>query len=422
MLVCMAVLQVVWLAAIEMTEVAAHPEKLPLLIVYSGVSFLVCWRMAATVGLSKRLACALQDERPVLTISGIGMVLILGLYTYLQNGWPDEQMVFSAAQKVVEQGIGPFFTNYGQIPWLGNQHPPLAVLIYGGALWLFGLHLFVIRLVAFVFSLGMLFLTYRIGCVLYDRMTGVWAAGVLFVTPFFFRIGTTALNDVPLTFCFVLAIFLTLRLVVTPSYRIALGMGLSIGAGLLCKYTMLLVYPVILIAVILSGQWLRLLPYLVVTMTVSLSIFSAWVMFAEQLGVLKGQRRTLGKHAMYVLFSGRGNRWLLNVLAMRLPSGIGMYLLPPLFLGVWHLFWQRSRSDLFVLLWILAVSLPLLLTLPGPRYFYPMFPALAIAIARGVLHIEGEKASLALFAFLSWAGVLYLFVDWYRAAGRLFLH
>jgi 4-amino-4-deoxy-L-arabinose transferase-like glycosyltransferase len=421
LLVCMAVLQVVWLAAIGVTGVAARPEKLPLLVVYSGVSFLVCRRTAAA-GLDERIARALRYERPVLMIGGMAIALVLGLYIRLQSGWPDERMVFSAAREVVEQGVGPFFTNYGQIPWLGNQHPPLAVLVYGGALWLFGPHLIVARLVAFAFNLGTLFLTYRIGCELYDRATGAWAAGALFVTPFFFRIGTTALNDVPLTFCFVLAISLTLRLVVTPSYRLALGAGLAIGAGLLCKYTMLLVYPVVLTAVILGGRWRRLLPHLAVTVTVSLSIFGAWLTFAGRLGVLKGQGRALGKYATYVLISSKGKRWLLNVLAMRLPSGIGMYLLPPLGLGVWRLSRRRGRSDLFVLSWILAVSLPLLLTLPGPRYFYPAFPALAIAAARGILHTEGEKTSLALFAFLSWAGALYLFVDWDRAAGSLFPH
>jgi len=93
-----------------------------------------------------------------------------------------------------------------------------------------------------------------------------------------------------------------------------------------------------------------------------------------------------------------------------------------LFLGIWQMFRQRSRSDLFVLLWILAVFLPLILTLPGPRYFFPAFPALAIAMVRGMLHVGEGKASLVLFVLLSWGGALYLFVDWKRAAGGLFVH
>src|SRR5262245_14774850 len=125
LLFCMAVLQVVWLAAIGMTGVAARPEKVPLLILYSGVSFLACRRTAAA-GLAERVARTLGYERPVFMISGIAIALVLGLYTRLQSGWPDERLVFAAAREVVEQGVGPFFTNYGQIPWLGSQHPPLA--------------------------------------------------------------------------------------------------------------------------------------------------------------------------------------------------------------------------------------------------------------------------------------------------------
>lgn len=419
-LTIMAALQVLWLGGIWQTGTAPSPWKLPLLLGYS----LLCPLIVAfipTAFLTKTASTERIESRTFLSLALLLISLTGAMYASLQHGWPDETLVFAAAQQVAEQGIPCFFANYAQIPWLGTQHPPLAVLIYGGTLWLFGPSLFIIRLIALAFSVGMLFLTYWIGCELYDRPTGIWAAGALLVTPFFFRIGTSALNDVPLTFCFLLAVFLTLRLVVTPNYKLALGMGLSIGAGLLCKYTMLLVYPVALIVVLLYGQWRRLLPYLLVTVIVSLSIFGMWLMFAARLGVFDVQLRVLSKSATYVVATNKGKRWLLGVLGMRLPSGIGMYLLPPLCLGIWQLFRQRSRSDLFVLLWILAVFLPLMLTVPGPRYFFPAFPALAIAMARGMLHGGEEKASLVLFVLLSWGGALYLFVDWQRAAGGLFV-
>jgi 4-amino-4-deoxy-L-arabinose transferase-like glycosyltransferase len=420
-LTTMAALQVLWLASIWQTGTAASPWKLPPLLGYSLLCPLIVASLPAAfltkTALAERLASPAFLSLALLVIALMG-----GMYAYLQSGWPDETLVFAAAQQVVEPGISSFFANYAQIPWLGTQHPPLAVLIYGSALWLFGPSLFIIRLVALVFSVGILFLTYRIGCELYDRTTGIWAAGALLVTPFFFRIGTTALNDVPLTFCFILTVFLTLRLVATPNYKLALGMGLSIGAGLLCKYTMLLVYPVVLIAALLSGQWRQLLSYLLVTLVLSLYIFDMWLVFALQLGVFNVQLRVLSTYATYVVATNAGKRWLLAILGMRLPSGIGMYLLPPLFLGVWQMFRQRSRADLFVLLWILAVFLPLMLTLPGPRYFFPAFPALAIAIARGMVHVGEERGSLVLFALLSWGGALYLFVDWQRAAGGLFVH
>jgi hypothetical protein len=62
-----------------------------------------------------------------------------------------------------------------------------------------------------------------------------------------------------------------------------------------------------------------------------------------------------------------------------------------------------------------------MLTLPGPRYFFPMFPALAIVMAYGFRDYEGEAARCLLAALLFASASLYLFVDWPQAAGNLFI-
>ncbi len=81
---------------------------------------------------------------------------------------------------------------------------------------------------------------------------------------------------------------------------------------------------------------------------------------------------------------------------------------------------RRNRSDLSLLVWISAVCLPVLLTLPDPRYFLPAFPALAIAGARG-LHRRPDVMGRALVLALAYCGrVLYLAGDWYQMR-RLFL-
>ncbi len=77
---------------------------------------------------------------------------------------------------------------------------------------------------------------------------------------------------------------------------------------------------------------------------------------------------------------------------------------------------------MFVLLWIAAVFLPLMLTLPGPRYFLPAFPALTLAMVCGLEHAGEAAERIVMLALLYGGGALYLFVDWYRAAGGLFLH
>ncbi|MBI3300782.1 MAG: glycosyltransferase family 39 protein [Deltaproteobacteria bacterium] len=242
------------------------------------------------------------------------------------------------------------------------------------------------------------------------------------VCPLFFRVGATALTDMPVMFCFVLAVFLTLRLVRTPTYPLAVAVGLSIGAGLLCKYTMVFIYPVLLSACVLNGRWRRLVPYLLVATLVSVGMLGTWLGYAAHRGILAAQRHRLTSAAGFVMIANSGRKWLLGVLLLRLPSGLGVYNLPMVCLGGRQILRRRSQADLFVLLWIAAVFVPLMLTLPGPRYFLPAFPALAIAMACG-LERAGEAAERGVMLTLLYGGgTLYLFVDWYRAAGGLFRH
>jgi len=349
------------------------------------------------------------------------------LYAYAQLGWPDEPFIFSASRIVVEQGVAAFFAGYSNIPWLGNQHPPLAPLLYGGVMALFGVHLFVIRCVALVLSVFTLLLTYAIGRELYSHRIGLLAALFFVSTPFFFRIGTTGLTDMPTAFCFILGVFLMFRLVEKPTYQLAVAVGLCLGVGLLYRYTMVFIYPLLLGVVAVRGLWRRLVGHLLVVLLVSGGMLAIWFCYAASIGVLAVQWRTLTYSAGFVAKTAMGRTreegWIAGALLFRVPSGIGIANFPLLLLGGWCLCQRRNLSDVSLLLWIVAVCFPLLLTLPGPRYFLPAFPALAMMMAWGLEYVGGEEATsrVVLLSLLYTVGALYLFVDWYRAAGDLFL-
>jgi 4-amino-4-deoxy-L-arabinose transferase-like glycosyltransferase len=246
------------------------------------------------------------------------------------------------------------------------------------------------------------------------------ATVLLLTTPFFFRIGTTALIDMPATFFFVLSLFLTLHLLQAPTAWLAVTTGFCVGAGLLCRYTVVLLYPVLLGTLLVSDAWRHRVLYLAVVVLVSVIIVTPWVVYATHSGILATQGETLFLYGSYVATTGK--RWLLKVLLFRLPSGVGVANLPMLLLGGGQLLQRRNWSDLFVMLWIAAIFFPLMATLPAPRYFLPAFPALAIVMAHGVLR-SGEVAErLVILALLYAGGAWYLFVDWFRAAGGLFRH
>ena len=186
-------------------------------------------------------------------------------------------MVFAASRIVAEQGLEAFFAQYPTIPWLGSQHPPLVPLLYGGVLRLCGAHIYVIRSVGLMFSIATLCLTYRIGKELYSHHIGLLAACFLISMPFFFRLGTTALLDIPATFFFTLSVYTTLRLLQNPTALLAVVVGLSVGAGLLCRYTVVLIYPVLVSCTVVRGVFRRDIPYLGIVLVVSVSLLAIWL-------------------------------------------------------------------------------------------------------------------------------------------------
>lgn len=105
---------------------------------------------------------------------------------------------------------------------------------------------------------------------------------------------------------------------------------------------------------------------------------------------------------------------LLETLATRLPSGLGVYTLPLILLGLWQVLRSRNRTDWFLVLWIALIWLPLLITLPDHRYFMLSFPALALVMAREVRRSPGNALLLVLLCLVFCGVSLFLFVDWER--------
>lgn len=419
----MAILQVLWLLAVWISGTAKHVEKIVPLLVFSCLCAVLAGGTPRSLVIRGGLWLGniVRTERSAHLLLTAVVLGIGGVYASQQQGWPDESVIFAGARIVAEQGSGAFLTQYAQLPLLGSQHPPLVPLLYGFALHIWGVTLFPARCVALLLALGVALLTYRVGSRLYDHHAGLLAAVSVLTMPFFFRLGTAVMLDIPVTCAFIGAFLLSLRLREHPTYLMAIALGGCLGIGLLCRYTMALVYPLVFGVCLFSGQFWRLAPYLATAVLVSIGIFSCWVVWAVSIGVFSTQQDKISRLISYVS-RGEGKLWLANVMLFRLPSGIGVYNAPLLLLGGWRVWKEGNRSDYIVLGWIGVVCIPLLLTLPGPRYFLPAFPAFAVLMARGLMSIPKEGERVLLLALLYGAGALYLFVDWYRAAGGWFMH
>jgi 4-amino-4-deoxy-L-arabinose transferase-like glycosyltransferase len=185
----------------------------------------------------------------------------------------------------------------------------------------------------------------------------------------------------PLTFFFCLALLVGLRLVHDDRDRTAVALGLVIGVGLLVKYTMVLVFPVLLALAWTAGAPRRVLRHGPVVLAISAAMLLAWLDHAFALGILTAQQEHLGKLAGV---SWRHPRWALDAIFSKTPSALGVYTLPWIALGAWAAR-RRLREDGFVLAWIALVFVPLVATLPDNRYFLPAFPALLLLAARALL-------------------------------------
>ena len=68
---------------------------------------------------------------------------------------------------------------------------------------------------------------------------------------------------------------------------------------------------------------------------------------------------------------------------------------------MWAAVRERGPNEWGLAVWVVSVALPLVLTLPVPRYFMPVYPAFAILIALALRRVVVGRWSLLLL----WLGL-----------------
>jgi 4-amino-4-deoxy-L-arabinose transferase-like glycosyltransferase len=419
MLFLMMVLQWVWLAVIWFTGAANKVYKLPILGVYTfvtGISILA-FPNHLNWSILQRFTKYLTDSRYVL--GGLLIIILIGgtFYAANQRMWDfDEEGNYAAAELVAADGSLALFREYSEQGWLGKQHPPMGPLAYGLTVKLLGSGLFQARLLSLAFMVGTGVLTYLIGRDLYDSKTGLYAVLILFSFPLFFRLGTAAVVETPLTFFFSLTIYLTLCFVKQPGLLRAIPIGMAVVIGLLFKYTMVFIIPIIFCIIGVKISWQYAIRYFFVFVGIVLLGLAAWISFATESEIINTQIQTIWSYTVLVTTNPYGRKILFESITNRLPTAWGVYNMPLIVFAA-LLFWVRkNRQDLPILLWIGLVWIPLFLTLPEHRYFLSTFPAVAIVTAVGLQRMPIQHGKILTLSLLFCAGSLYLFVDWFRVA------
>ena len=332
-------------------------------------------------------SAAATPMRAALVLASVTLVvLVTNVFVQQPNAW-DERGLLTAAPVIASRGFSGFSEAYKGNAWLGPQHPPLPALVHAAVWALGGKNVVAMRMIAVAFGCGAVLSVFGIGARLYGSRTGLLMAGLLLTSPLLVRITSAVTNDAPLLFFFCLAILLGLRLLDGPTDRRAIALGLVVGLGLLTKYTMILVYPVLIVLPWVGGIPSRPWRLLAIVLAVSLSMLGLWLLAAQQMGVLGQQSRNIEHLAGDAT---RDPRYILHGMLVRLPSAVGIFALPVILLGLVRCMRFERRADALILVWLVAIVVPLMATLPLNRFFLPAFPTFSAAMA---LAIEDRPAS-----------------------------
>jgi 4-amino-4-deoxy-L-arabinose transferase-like glycosyltransferase len=437
-LVIMAAFQVIWLISIGLLGASSNWGRLigiAIISIFAG-SAVVLLPDKIPNSILERLKTFFRSEKRLLILL-LAFCFIIGvIYAYFQRIWVfDEEQNFRLAGVLSNQGFPAFLSEYIKSPYFANQHPPLVAMINGLVMRLFGVNLVVARLVSLMFCMGIIWLTFLCGRELADGLTGLLSAALLVTFPLIMRLGTVAMLDIPVTFFFLLSIFLFLLIVKKPSILKAVVLGFTITAGFLSRYSGIFIIPVLAGFLCIDSKYRKVWGYLLIAFLIFGLFLIGYLWYVHSLGLIvpnisnflpigldhpiKINRSVLPGWAL------RGKefqvwRWALNSIITRLPSAIGVYNLPVIVLGAILAVSTRKRQGKMLLLWIIVVSVLLILTLPDHRYFMPIFPALALLAGLWLRDHPAVSVQVIFLAFLLLFGALLLFVDWQREA-QLFI-
>lgn len=175
-----------------------------------------------------------------------------------------------------------------------SKGPMIAYMIFLGT-FIFGDTVLGIRIMAVIFSAMSSYILYILGKNLYDAKVGLFSAILIQFIPLFSAYGVIFTIDSPFIFFWVLSLYLFWKAISEERKEFWPALGLSVGVGLLTKYTMAFFYLCAFLFLLLSKKYRKILftasPYL--SLIISLLVFSPviiwnschdWVTFKHTAG------------------------------------------------------------------------------------------------------------------------------------------
>jgi dolichol-phosphate mannosyltransferase len=178
-----------------------------------------------------------------------------------------------------------YYWNYAKHLDIGYlDHPPMTAWIIATTTWLFGDREFAIRSGAILCWLLAALFMFRFARLAANATTAWIVILLMAVLPYFVGAGTVMSPDAPLVACWSAALYYLHRLLRRGDSSAWFGVGMSIGLGLLSKYTITLLGLATVIYCIVdpaSRRWLKR-PHLYAAALVALALFSPVILWNAQ--------------------------------------------------------------------------------------------------------------------------------------------
>ncbi|NNK93156.1 MAG: glycosyltransferase [Desulfobacterales bacterium] len=243
------------------------------------------------------------------------------------------RLLYFGLPELMEQEA--YYWNYSQHLDLSYlDHPPMvATIIWLGTL-LFGTNEFGVRIGAFVCWFITVFFIYRLTSRIYPGSAALGSIALLALLPLYFGAGLMMTPDAPLLAAWSALLYFLYRTLVEGEAKAWTGVGLSLGCGLISKYTIILLGPAILSFMLIdrdARRWfIKPGPYVAVVLALVLFLpVLIWNFQHEWASFLfQGGQRVAGK----TFFTT--HRLIGYIVVILTPAGV---------LAVFHLLFAKGR-------------------------------------------------------------------------------
>ncbi len=266
---------------------------------------------------------------------------------------------------------------------------------------LFGVSLFVARLVPAVFSVLSLWAVFELAYHMYDGKTALFSTVLLGIMPGYFWLSRIALLETMLVFFVTVAILLFYRWLTTRQDKLLVLCGLAVGLGFLTKYQMLVAGVIMVFSILFLArhQIMFALKRFTLVVVSAFVVVIPWMVIAYEI-----YRKEILQQWFYALQIGNPER---SIYSDRFPlpiyylvemvwpyetvHPISIFLYIAGLAGLAFLVWRHKPQDKYVLIWFVSVFIFFtLISNKQWRYVLPLFPALAISAAVGLIALYGR--------------------------------